>query len=182
MKIEEKITKLLSVTTRLSKILKQENELLAASARANGIKPLQEQKIALSNAYEQQFKIIRDDEDLAKIDPSLAHRLQEAVISFGLLLEENVTRIKAKMDAIEHLFRIISESAKAHQGQTAGYGNSGAKVNNARQAYPVLNWQLLAQSQSHVPNGRIVAPNLPPRPIVHRERGVFHQPGIGEIG
>ena len=53
MKIEEKITKLLSVTTRLSKILKQENELLAASARANGIKPLQEQKIALSNAYEQ---------------------------------------------------------------------------------------------------------------------------------
>ena len=111
MKIEEKITKLLSVTTRLSKILKQENELLAASARANGIKPLQEQKIALSNAYEQQFKIIRDDEDLAKIDPSLAHRLQEAVISFGPLLEENVTRIKAKMDAIEHLFRIISESA-----------------------------------------------------------------------
>ena len=55
--------------------------------------------------------------------------------SFGLLLEENAMRIKGKMDAVEHLFRIISESAKAHQGKTAGYGNSGSAIGNSRQAY-----------------------------------------------
>ena len=135
MKTEEKIERLLGVTARLSKILKQENELLAVPGRANGIKPLQEEKIALSNVYEQQLKIIQDEKDLDKVNPNIARRLQEAVTSFGLLLEENATRLKAKMDAVEHLFRIISESAKAHQGQGAGYGNSGGTVGNARQAY-----------------------------------------------
>ena len=108
-KIEEKITKLLGVTARLSKILKTENELLATNVRGNSIKPLQEEKIALSNVYEQQLKIISSEEDLPNIDPGLANRLQDAVTSFGLLLEENALRLKAKMDAGEHLFRIISE-------------------------------------------------------------------------
>ena len=135
MKIEEKIAKLLGVTGRLSKILKQENEILAASGGARGIKPVQEEKIALGNAYEQQLKIIQSDDDLEKIDANIARRLQEAVTSFGLLLEENATRIKAKLDAAEHLFRIISESAKTHQGRSAGYGNSGASVKHDRQAY-----------------------------------------------
>jgi hypothetical protein len=134
-KIEEKITKLLGVTARLSKILKTENELLATNVRGNSIKPLQEEKIALSNVYEQQLKIISSEEDLPNIDPGLANRLQDAVTSFGLLLEENALRLKAKMDAGEHLFRIIAECAKSHQGQTAGYGNSGASARDTRQAY-----------------------------------------------
>lgn len=135
MKIEEKILKILGVTARLSKLLKHENEILAVSGRANGIKPLQKEKIALSNAYEQQLKIIRSADDLDKIDPSLAQRLQDAITSFGLLLEENTSRLKAKMDAVEHLFQAISVAAKDHQGHSVGYGNSGAAVSNTRQAY-----------------------------------------------
>jgi hypothetical protein len=134
-KLEEKIAELLSVTTRLSKILKQENRILKTRGGANGIMPFQEEKIALSNAYEQQMMIINSEEGLQNIEPSLANRLQDAINSFGLLLEENATRLKAKMDTVEHLFRIISECAKTHQTKGAGYGNSGASVSNNRQAY-----------------------------------------------
>ncbi|MEE2999596.1 MAG: hypothetical protein VX693_06700 [Pseudomonadota bacterium] len=134
-KIEDKIIDLLDVTARLSKLLKQENAILATNARANRIKPFQKEKIALSYAYEQQLQTIGNEEDLKDIDPSMAKRLRDAVTSFGLLLEENATRLKAKIDAGEHLFRIISESAIDHQDKTAGYGSSGATVDNKRQAY-----------------------------------------------
>lgn len=134
-KIEDKITDLLDVTGRLSKLLKQENAILASNERANRIKPLQKEKMALSNAYEQQLQTLGDEDELKDIDPSLANRLRDAVTSFGLLLEENAARLKAKIDAGEHLFRIISESAIDHQDKTAGYGSSGATVSNKRQAY-----------------------------------------------
>ena len=134
-KIEDKIMDLLDITARLSKLLKQENAILATNERANRIKPFQKEKIALSYAYEQQLQTIGNEEDLKDIDPSMAKRLRDAVTSFGLLLEENATRLKAKIDAGEHLFRIISESAIDHQDKTAGYGSSGATVDNKRQAY-----------------------------------------------
>ena len=134
-RIEDKIIELLDVTARLSKLLKQENAILASNKRANRIKPLQEEKIALSNAYEQQLQTLGNEDDLKDIDPGLTNRLRDAVTSFGLLLEENATRLKAKIDAGEHLFRIISESAIDHQDKTAGYGSSGAAVDNKRQAY-----------------------------------------------
>ena len=134
-KIEDRIMDLLDITTRLSKLLKQENAILATNQRANRIKPLQREKTALSFAYEQLLQTIGNDEDLKNIDPGLANRLRDTVNSFGLLLEENATRLKAKIDAGEHLFRIISESAIDHQDKTAGYGSSGAAVNNKRQAY-----------------------------------------------
>jgi len=134
-KIEDKISDLLDVTGRLSKLLKQENAILASNERANRIKPLQKEKMALSNAYEQQLQTLGNEEELKDIDPSLTNRLRDAVTSFGLLLEENAARLKAKIDAGEHLFRIISESAIDHQDKTAGYGSSGATVSNKRQAY-----------------------------------------------
>ena len=134
-KIEDKIMDLLDVTTRLSKLLKQENAILATNQRANRIKPLQREKTALSYAYEQQLQTIGNEEDLKTIDPGMANRLRDAINLFGLLLEENATRLKAKIDAGEHLFRIISESAIDHRGKTAGYGSSGATVSNKRLAY-----------------------------------------------
>ena len=134
-KTEDKIMDLLDVTARLSKLLKQENAILATNKRANRIKPFQKEKIALSYAYEQQLQTIGNEEELNDIDPGMASRLRDAVTSFGLLLEENATRLKAKIDAGEHLFRIISESAIDHQDKTAGYGSSGATVSNKRQAY-----------------------------------------------
>ena len=134
-KTEDKIMDLLDVTARLSKLLQQENAILATNKRANRIKPFQKEKIALSYAYEQQLQTIGNEEELKDIDPGMANRLRDSVTSFGLLLEENATRLKAKIDAGEHLFRIISESAIDHQDKTAGYGSSGATVSNKRQAY-----------------------------------------------
>lgn len=134
-KTEENISKFLEVTGRLSKLLKQENEILSVAGRANGIKPFQEEKHALSNAYEQLLRLINNEEDLRSINPSLASRLRDTVATFGLLLEENTSRLKAKIEAGEHLFRIISESAVDHQGASAGYSDSGQTIKKDRQAY-----------------------------------------------
>ena len=101
--IEERILQLLDVTARLSQLLRQENQILANDGRANGIKPFQKEKIALSYAYEQQLQSISNEDELKNVDPGIANRLRDAVTSFGLILEENATRLKAKIDAGEHL-------------------------------------------------------------------------------
>tara|TARA_B100000959_G_scaffold165322_1_gene173208 strand:+ start:169 stop:627 length:459 start_codon:yes stop_codon:yes gene_type:complete len=133
--IEEKIKKLLSVTGRLSKILKQENEILNQPGMAEGLKELVEEKNTLSTDYEQRIKIVNDDEDLSLLDPGLRRRLTDALTTFGVLLDENTIKIRARMEATERLFLIISEAAKSHQNVSSGYVQTGAMRTHNRQAY-----------------------------------------------
>ena len=135
MTIEEKIKKLLSVTGRLSKILKQENEILNHPGMAKGLKELVEEKNSLSVVYEQQIKIVNDDENLNMVDPGLRRRLTDAITAFGVLLDENTIKINARMEATNRFFLIISEAAKSHQNTAGGYGQNGAMTAANRQAY-----------------------------------------------
>ena len=127
--------KFLDTIERLSLLLKSENDILAGEARANQIKTLQEDKVKLTNSYEEQFKVIDSGEVLKKMDPELLQNIEAAVVSLNGLIEENATRLRARLDAGEHLFRIISEAAIDHQNKTSGYSKQGSSNRGTRQAY-----------------------------------------------
>ena len=127
--------KFLDTIERLSLLLKSENDILAGQSRANQIKSLQEDKIKLTNSYEEQFKIIGSSEFLKKIEPELLENIETAVVSLNGLIEENANRLRARLDAGEHLFRIISEAAIDHQNKTSGYSKLGSSNRETRQAY-----------------------------------------------
>ncbi len=136
---EEKMQRLLSVTTRLFQVVKQENEMLSSNQRPVGLKELVSEKESLCNAYEQHIMVLRDDESIEQVDPALRRRVKEAMATFGSLLEENAARLEAKITAGNHLFRIFSSAARQHLADRGVYGKSGAMANEARQAYrPVL--------------------------------------------
>jgi hypothetical protein len=133
--IQDDILEFLEITASLSEILRQENKVLAISGRATGIQQFQTEKNALCEAYEQKMQIISNEDKLQAIDPNLASRLRDAVSSFSLLIEENAKRLKAKINAGEHLFKIISKCAIEHHDKSIGYSDKGSTVRDSQQAY-----------------------------------------------
>lgn len=132
---QDKIKTLLNITGRLSRLVQQENEILAGSSRASGLKDLLEEKKVLGDIYEQQVKILEDETALAEIDSNLRARLKEAVFSFTSLLDENSVRLKAKIEATKRVFEVIANAAKEYQSSAAGYGKTGNMGGSIHKAY-----------------------------------------------
>ena len=134
-KTTDNMDKFLKTIEQLSTLLKSENDILAGQSRANQIKALQEDKVKLTNYYEEQFKILGNREVLKKLDSKLIKKVEAAVVSLNVLIEENANRLRARLDAGEHLFRIISEAAINHQDKTSGYSKQGSSNRESRKAY-----------------------------------------------
>lgn len=59
MSTEAQVQQLISVTGRLSRLVKEENDILGTNGRPQGLKALFDQKSALSTVYEQQINTRR---------------------------------------------------------------------------------------------------------------------------
>ncbi len=132
---EEKVHRLLSTTTRLCQLVKQENELLSTNKRPEGLKELVAEKESLCNAYEDQIKSLNEDGSITEADPALRRRLKEAMSTFNSLLEENAAKLGVKITASNHLFRIFSAAARQKLSDRGAYGKSGSMETGSRQAY-----------------------------------------------
>lgn len=139
MTAEDQIKQLISVTSRLSSLVKQENEILSADGRPNGMKDIVAEKQALSGAYEAHVKILQDEDALRTVDASVRRRLHEVLEIFTTLMAENRTRLNAKMEATKRVFSVIADAAREQQPKVGAYGRSGARQARNRQAYaPVV--------------------------------------------
>ncbi|GEM_PF-1083434 len=136
MKAEERVKRLLSVTTKLSDLVKQENELLAQDKRARDLADIVNEKQSLSTVYEQHIQSINEDASMSEVDSALRQRLKDAIAGFNQLLAENKIRLEAKIHASKHLFQVISDCARDRLNETGAYGENGTRENAAaRQAY-----------------------------------------------
>lgn len=133
----ELVKRLISVTGKLSVLVQRENEALQSPGAVSELKDIVSEKQQLGHLYEEHLKGLGDEENLSEVDPDLRRRLKEAVVTFNGLLDENRARLEAKIEASRHLFEVIAECAKDHQGKKkAGvYGQSGSVDQPARQAY-----------------------------------------------
>lgn len=134
MNTSDRVMKLLSVTGQLNNLIQRENEMLAAQ-KSDGLKDLIEEKQSLGAVYEQHVRVLREEETMKEVDPSLRRRLAEALDTFSGLLEENKSRIEANIEASRRMFEIIAEAAKESQLGAGVYGNSGTIGGNPKRGY-----------------------------------------------
>ena len=135
MTTDDKINKLLGIVARLSKVVQQENELLVKPGNRTDLKPLLEEKIALSTVYEQHIQMIDEDSGLKASDPSLHRRLMAGIENFHALTEENCNRLLAKMEATRRVFSVIQKTVQDLEGATKTYSNSGSVQSSARRPF-----------------------------------------------
>jgi len=136
MSTEDKAQDFLKLTGQLSQLVKRENQLLKTPGRADGLKEILAEKQALSDAYEQQLNYFIEPKVVEELDPVERSRIKEAITALTAMMDENKTRLAAKIEAAKHVFEIIANVAKEYrQKQCSVYGSSGAIDENVRQAF-----------------------------------------------
>lgn len=138
MNTEEQVKRLLSMIGRLTHIVREENERLNHPGRAPGLKEIVSEKEALGRSYEQQVKVLGNEEEMKKVNPELLQRLKEGATHLARLMEENKLKLETKMEATKLVFKIIAEAAKEYRAASASYGRTGAvgiEPSQARKAY-----------------------------------------------
>lgn len=135
MNTDEQVNRLIAVTARLSKLVKEENEILSKPSRPTGLKEIQEQKSILTSAYEQQIKLLGEPESFQLIETNLRRRLKEAMETFDALLAENRVRLAAKLESTKRVFQVIANVAKENHTGATVYGQTGSVTTAARKAY-----------------------------------------------
>ncbi|MEK9679150.1 MAG: hypothetical protein VW169_12270 [Rhodospirillaceae bacterium] len=132
---DKKVSKLVGIIGRLSKLIQEENAILEQPGRSDGLREILQEKQNLSQVYEQQIKILDDENTLKQVDPETRRRLKEGLENFHALAEENQFRLMARMEATKRVFSVIQEAAKEYHGSRSTYGNSGSVDQPIRQAY-----------------------------------------------
>lgn len=138
MSTEEQVKRLLSMIGRLTHVVREENERLNHPGRAPGLKEIVTEKEALSRSYEQQLKVLGNEDEMKKVNSELLQRLKEGATHLALLMEENKRKLESKMEATKLVFKIIAEAAKEYRAASASYGRTGTvgiEPSQARKAY-----------------------------------------------
>ena len=120
-----RIADLLQITKRLTAVLEREVEILRAMKPAEA-RALQEEKYALTAAYETQIKAIDgDDGALDGVSSDLRAELAEATAEFRDALIRNERSLRAARYTSERVLRAIADEVERTRGETAAYGAGG---------------------------------------------------------
>jgi len=125
MDMGQRIQDLILITTRLSEILKRENDAIR-DHRNTVVSELLEQKATLSRAYETRLKGMVDNAaDLNEVDPDLRERLQAIGTRMQELAEENGHLLKVSMQAHKSFIGALAGAVKTSTGAPDTYSPSG---------------------------------------------------------
>lgn len=120
-----RIADLLQITKRLTAVLEREVAILRAMKPAEA-RALQEEKHALTNAYEAQIKAIDgDDGALDGVSSDLRAELAAATAEFRDALIHNERSLRAAKFTSERVLRAIADEVERTRGETAAYGAGG---------------------------------------------------------
>ncbi len=130
------IRQIIELVGDLTHIMNEEVGLLR-SMRVRDFGKLQDRKLQLVNAYEQQTEGLRSDRGFAEtMDPLLRDELKDVVVRMHETLRENELAIGAARAANEKLAKAILEAVSSTQPDGAGYSKSGSRE-SASAAPPV---------------------------------------------
>ncbi len=119
------VTDLLKITARLIGVLEREIEMLRAM-RPSEIEALQQDKIALTAAYEAQAKSLAGQPQLLEaVDPALRAELKARVDTFRSTLAANERALRAARHAGERVLRAIADEIDRKRREDAGYAARG---------------------------------------------------------
>ena len=120
----EQITVLMALMNRLAQVMDHERALLK-SMRLDALPDLQDEKVALAEAYEIEVaRLRRSPESLASLEPHVRTELHEAMRSFQESVSTNLRALTAAQEVIERVLRNIGDSL-ARGAKNASYGGRG---------------------------------------------------------
>lgn len=120
----EQITILMALMKRLVQVMDHERAILQ-SMRLDALPELQEEKVALTEAYEIEVARLRcSAEALATLEPHVRAELHEAMRSFQEGVTANLHALAAAQEVVRRLLRNIGESL-ARGARTQSYGARG---------------------------------------------------------
>lgn len=121
----EKAAILMTLMKRLGQIMDHERALLA-SMRLDDLKELQEEKVALTDAYEVELQRLRKSpEDFAALDRGVRDQIQDAMRRFQEAAQANALALEASRTVVDKVVRNIADGL-ARQQRGPCYGPPGA--------------------------------------------------------
>ena len=116
---------LIAVTSRLSAILEQENKLLQAMKPAR-ITTLQDDKVALANAYQAlMLELARDPAPISQMEPILRLTVEKTLKQFNELANRNMNALRAAQEVNRRVMVTIVDAIKSQSTGQRGYGRTG---------------------------------------------------------
>lgn len=120
----EKAAILMTLMKRLGQIMDHERALLA-SMRLDDLKDLQEEKVALTEAYELELKRLRKTpETFAALDLSVRDQIESAMRRFQEAANSNMQSLEAAQTVVDKVVRNIADGLARHQNR-GHYGPAG---------------------------------------------------------
>jgi hypothetical protein len=125
----EQVTVLMTLMKRLGQVMDHERAILR-SMRLDALPDVQEEKLALAEAYEIELARLRcSPEALAALEPMVRTQLHEAMRSFQETVTANLNALLAAQTAVEKVMRNIGDSL-ARSAAGLGYGARGQASEN----------------------------------------------------
>jgi flagellar biosynthesis/type III secretory pathway chaperone len=120
----EQVTVLMTLMKRLAQVMDHERAILK-SMRLDALPDLQDEKLALAEAYEIEAGRLRcSPEALASLEPHVRAQLHEAMRSFQESMTVNLQALVAARDVVERVLRNIGDSL-ARSTRSVSYGARG---------------------------------------------------------
>lgn len=117
----EQVTVVMTLMKRLVQVMDHERAILQ-SMRLDALPDLQDEKVALAEAYEIEIARLRcSPEALASLDPHVRAQLHDAMCGFQESVSVNLHALAAVRDVIDQVLRNIGESL-ARGARTLAHG------------------------------------------------------------
>jgi ABC-type antimicrobial peptide transport system ATPase subunit len=120
----EQVTVVMTLMKRLVQVMDHERAVLQ-SMRLDALPDLQDEKVALAEAYEIEIARLRcSPEALASLEPHVRAQLHEAMCSFQESVSVNLHALAAVRDVVDEVRRNVGDSL-ARGARTLAYGTRG---------------------------------------------------------
>ena len=127
MDLNNRLSDLITITSRLIDVLKRENDALK-NHRTEVIHKLLDEKATLARLYESRFKRLTEKPDiLAETDANLRQQLGQLAAEVENLIQENGKLLHIAIEANRRVVDLIAEAVHAQQ-PTAGTYSSDAQT------------------------------------------------------
>jgi flagellar biosynthesis/type III secretory pathway chaperone len=130
----ERANELIELTSALTELVEQENELLR-SHRIRDIAGLQKQKSSLADLYQIRLREVTEDADaLRTLEPGLRDRLREVSETFEESAKRNMYALKAAMILNNRLVEAVARSIEQQRVTPNGYTSTGADASSSERS------------------------------------------------
>ncbi len=125
MSTTSRIDELIQISSRLIAVLDREVELLRATP-STGIEALQEEKSALTAAYESQARSLAGHPELLEaLQPVLRAELERVTGRFQSAVSANEVALRAARETTQRVLQAIADELDKNRRDKAGYSATG---------------------------------------------------------